>query len=818
MAELSLKPLEKEIMLEIANAAINAVPQALAVFIQGAIRARPPEVELQRRESLSGMAEKGLFARILFLKGLAGEQCLFFPGKSAASLAALLLGKEAPPSPPEELTEMESSALSEAVGMIMGVYTTSLAAFLGSEIAIDAPQIAYLALGEGIGEEEQPAAAENWVVIHYLLEVEEVGELDFFQLVPHTLMREVIAPLLPPGAEAAGDGEGQGEAEALPEPGLEELFSPLELDTLAEVGTISLGSSSTALSHLLNQRVQITAPRFFLKTVDRLWEQFPGESIITRVNYTKGLEGENIFILNQNDAAVIAALMMGLPPENPAPIGEMELSAVSEAMNQMMGSAATALSVFLGRDTDITPPRVAYSNLQQQTQAEGVMAGAEPVLQVAFSLEIGDLLQSQFWQIMPVSFARKITSQLLQGLVDGEKEAAAARTPRKEQEALLAEGGDRPAEKAGAPAEGTETLSALQKDALAEVGNISLGSSATALSKILNRRVQITTPHVTLTTMGEVRANYPTPCLVVTVNYIEGLAGHNILILSEDDALAIVGLMLGMEPPERPPELGELEISGISEAMNQMMGATATSMSDMFHRLIDISPPLVERKNLHTEKFDLAEMEDHTPVVQIAFRIEVEDLLDSKLLQLVPLDFAREISGQLLAGVGMAGQGGEAEAGLLEDLVAEGLEQFREQPGPAGVLAEEGSGPEKEGKEGEDEAGMFADLEAFTRALAAEAPAPEEAEAKTPARIWQERDYSRIDMIRDIPVHIYVLLGKTRLPLKRIFSIYPGEVIALDRYLGEPVDVYANDLLVAKGEVVLVNGQFGFKIIDMVKP
>ena len=149
--------------------------------------------------------------------------------------------------------------------------------------------------------------------------------------------------------------------------------------------------------------------------------------------------------------------------------------------------------------------------------------------------------------------------------------------------------------------------------------------------------------------MKEVSANYPLPCLIVMVNFIKGLDGNNVLIIKKEDALIIVGLMMGMEPPERPQELGEMEISAISEAMNQMMGSAATAMSEFLDRLIDISPPDILYKDLQKDNLDIVYYDENAPMVQVAFRMEVEGLIDSDLLQLIPLDFANRITTDLLS-------------------------------------------------------------------------------------------------------------------------------------------------------------------------
>jgi flagellar motor switch protein FliN/FliY len=332
------------------------------------------------------------------------------------------------------------------------------------------------------------------------------------------------------------------------------------------------------------------------------------------------------------------------------------------------------------------------------------------------------------------------------------------------------------------------------QDALAEAGNISLGAAATALSQLVNRKVQITTPKVALVTMNDVRASYPIPCLIVTVDYLKGLEGDNVLIVKKDDVLKIVGLMMDMEPPENPEELGDLELSAISEAMNQMMGSAATAMSDLFNRPINISPPRVSYKDLKTESVDLDSIHDDSIIIQIAFRMVVEDLLDSELLQLIPLEYGRKTASCLLSS-------------LVSEMVESEIPLF---PG------EEKSSHEQ---------GIVATADVFTPVIEKDNVFYPEKEVKAvpgfsvkeTACGLRREDYEKINLIMDIPIEINVILGRARLPLKKVLSLSPGEIIALENYLGEPVELYANEQLVARGEVVLVNRQFGVKITAMIR-
>ena len=410
-----------------------------------------------------------------------------------------------------------------------------------------------------------------------------------------------------------------------------------------------------------------------------------------------------------------------------------------------------------------------------------------------------------------------------------------------------------------------DDFSAGHRDALAEMGNISMGAAATALSHMLNKKVQITTPQVSLVSMSDVRVNYPIPCLVITVHYLEGLMGDNIFVLRENDALIIAGLIMGLEPPQKPAGLGEMELSAISEAMNQMMGSAATSMSELLDRFVNISPPKVYYQDLQKEDVNLDYLHDESVLIQIAFSIVIEDLLDSELLQLTPLSFGLHTAKHLLAE--LSGGAVEIEAGGAE--AAAGAEAEAEVEAGAAAAAP----PEDAGEEIEDEiASVVGDIvsekaqllqpepeEAESRPLQPElkpeevAPRllqPEQEEAELAASIpdnltadqekeekpifpeigppvaarpgephgLRQEDLEKIDLIKDIPVQISVVLGKTSLPLRQVFSLSPGEVLSLENYAGEPVELLANDRLVAKGEVVLVNGKFGVRVTNIVGP
>jgi len=326
-------------------------------------------------------------------------------------------------------------------------------------------------------------------------------------------------------------------------------------------------------------------------------------------------------------------------------------------------------------------------------------------------------------------------------------------------------------------ADGNEKLGPIETDTVAEIGNISMGAAATALSLLLDRRVTITTPRVSMTTAREVKEKYPVPCVVVSVHYLHGLSGNNVLIIKESDAALIAGVMMG--EPNRPPQsLDEISISAVAEAMNQMMGSTATAMSDMFSRPIDISPPEVAYKDLAGEETSI---DDHLsePLVQVSFSLEVEDLLDSELIQLLPLDFARQVAGELMASLSDPYPASPAdEPDVLSSAAV-----------PADV------------RETNDNNGQQP------------AAAPERV-----AGAEEQGTFIPLDLIRDIPVRISGLLGRRMLSLKELLNLTGGAVVALDCQASDPVEILANGKLVARAEVVLVGDNYGLRITEIIKP
>lgn len=320
-------------------------------------------------------------------------------------------------------------------------------------------------------------------------------------------------------------------------------------------------------------------------------------------------------------------------------------------------------------------------------------------------------------------------------------------------------------------------LTPMERDALGEIGNISFGSGATALSLLLNRRVELNTPSVELSALSELIRRYPKPCLAAEVDYTTGLKGTNLLLIQMHDAAVIADLMLGGDGTNPNTKLGDMEISAIAEAMNQMIGKASTSMSSLFNLRVEIAPPrtrVLSMKNL--EEFSAQFTKDNLVAV-VYFRLVIEGLVDSQIMLVIPYHFAREMAKTLI----------DAD----------------EQVPMEGKMAEQPKNRRK--PVGQDEAKM---ADGSVRPI----------QFETLESVPPIEGPSNLNLLLDVPLALSVELGSTKMRIREILELGIGSVIELDRLAGELVDILVNGKLIAKGEVVVIDENFGVKITDIVSP
>ncbi len=345
-----------------------------------------------------------------------------------------------------------------------------------------------------------------------------------------------------------------------------------------------------------------------------------------------------------------------------------------------------------------------------------------------------------------------------------------------------------------------EAITEMERDALGEIGNISMGSAATTLSVLLGRRVDITTPRVSVDTLGSIKDHYPLPYLVVEVGYTVGIDGNNILAIQEQDALIIADLMMGGEGTNPPTELNELYMSAVGEAMNQMMGSVSTSLSTMFSKKIDISPPKVNLVDLATSEPVSELVSNDEEIVKVAFRMEVEGLIDSEIMQILPIKIAKEMV-----------------ESLMKPTVDEPAPVSRPEPIPT-VAAPTMTSPAPQAVMPEQQPMYYATTPApQTARVAPGVPVQPVQFAPLTANGIAISD-TNLGLIMDVPLQVTVELGRTKKLIKDILDLATGSIIELDKLAGEPVDILVNGKLLAKGEVVVIDENFGVRITDIVSP
>ena len=407
-------------------------------------------------------------------------------------------------------------------------------------------------------------------------------------------------------------------------------------------------------------------------------------------------------------------------------------------------------------------------------------------------------------------------------------------------------------------AEDSFTLTESEKDAVGEISNISMGTAATTLSSLLSQKVNITTPKVEVATWDDLSREYDRPCVMMQISYKEGLAGNNVLILKENDVKIITDLMMGGTGTANPDEpLSELHLSAIGEAMNQMMGSAATSMSSMFNRKIDISPPVANLVETYNELDEGMPVFLNKPFVKVAFKMQIGDLIDSEIMQLYPKEFAQELLNMFMPSSDdssnsqpqpepqPASQAPVQQPAPQAQPVQQPAPQAQSEQQPApqaqpvqqpdmnmqqagmmgqavpqqGMAMQQGMPmqgmPYGYGMPMQGMMGQPMPMQGYAQPQDVNvAPAAFQPFATDVNPILQKEN---IELIKDVPLEVTVELGRTTKSIKDILEFAPGTIVELNKIAGESVDVLVNGKYVAKGEVVVIEESFGVRITEIIK-
>ncbi len=446
-----------------------------------------------------------------------------------------------------------------------------------------------------------------------------------------------------------------------------------------------------------------------------------------------------------------------------------------------------------------------------------------------------------------------------------------------------------------------QLFSPMEIDALGEMMNISLGSSATAVSNLLDHRVDITTPKVTVVPTSEFTIGNLEPAMGVEIKYVEGLAGSNIMLLRRRDIKVIVDILMGSETPDEEFELNDLTISAVCEVMNQMMGAAATAMSDFLGFPVDISTPKpFELEDLQAFKDNHLPKGEDTLVV-VRFALKIEDALESEFMNVITVKLAKE----LLKGLGLGDEEEEEEpappapapapapapepsGGGSRMMSQEEIERMlagggASEPAPAPAPEPSGGGSRMMSQEeiermmaggGAPEPApapaptpapapapaqaapqtppapppapaaqpataadlgsmMAAMMTAMTTAMAnnahATAPAPQPPEPKVIStkpvamkemnveEVLGKEQAQNLDLIMEVPLQVSVEIGRTQRKVQEILSFSKGSLVVLDKLAGDQVDLFVNGKCIARGDVVVIDDNFGVRVTEIVQ-
>ena len=340
--------------------------------------------------------------------------------------------------------------------------------------------------------------------------------------------------------------------------------------------------------------------------------------------------------------------------------------------------------------------------------------------------------------------------------------------------------------KGGTPPAVVEKLSDMEIDALGEVANISMGTAATTLSQLLNTRVTITTPRVKVMSKQELFDQFSVPYLAIMVNYSEGLSGFSLLVVKSADAKIIADILMGGLGVAAEGELNEIQISAVSEVMNQMIGTASTSMASMFNTRVNISPPVMVVFDVPPESSMYPNIGEESLAI-VFFRMIIGDLIDSEILQVMPLSSAKQQVAYLM---GTPQEPAQVEEPTPPPIAPSPVPTPTPTPDPV---------PREPQPTKEPVMVQRAEFSPLPQALSSSKP-------------------SNIDLILDVSLQVSVVLGKSKKTIRDILALGNGSIVELDRMVEDQVDVLVNGTLIARGEIVVVNENFGVRLTSVLSP
>jgi len=381
-------------------------------------------------------------------------------------------------------------------------------------------------------------------------------------------------------------------------------------------------------------------------------------------------------------------------------------------------------------------------------------------------------------------------------------------------------------------------FSSYEIDAVGEILNISMGSAATAVSELLNAKVWITTPQVSVVRVSELNYDNLEPAICVKIVYVEGITGLNMMVLKQNDVQLILNQLLGNPLVIDPDfQFDELNISAVSEIMNQMMGASATALSDLLGMKVDISVPMPYI--IENTKFgDLCEMNPDETIVSVTFNLRVDGVMESEFMSVMSLPLAKTLSSKMIEKFSTEDEAEAAAAAAAAPAPSAPAAAPSGAPAPAAPTPSMASGgmpqmqmpmggemPQQPMYQMPPQGAMYGYPNQYAAYGAYPPPPPPPVNVQN-AQLHQfdAMDFGipadqkdNLKLLMGVPLEISVEIGSARRKVKDILEFTQGTIIELERQAGAPVDVVVNGNLIARGDVVVIDDNFAVRITEIVK-
>ena len=410
------------------------------------------------------------------------------------------------------------------------------------------------------------------------------------------------------------------------------------------------------------------------------------------------------------------------------------------------------------------------------------------------------------------------------------------------------------------------SISMMEQDAIGEVLNISMGSSATAVSSLLDRQVNISTPSVSVREFHTLDYSAMEPALIVKIEYVEGISGNNVMVFRQRDIQIILNLLMGNDdPPSDDFEFDELSMSAACEVMNQMMGAAATALSEFLNRVVNISTPTASVVTSEDSYRDAIGVQEGDEIVAVSFHIDIQDVMNSDFVSILTCSLAKEIVEQIMgnnqeslenihapaqppAAVAAQEQSATSPQSAMQPPAAAAAPQppvtqaappqpALQQPAPAAMdMTAQQQAMQQVGMQpaygmppyGQMPYGypMYPMPPYPQQAYGMQEPQPATQKpinvqnTQFPQFTVQQTDSptsnANMDLLMGVSLDVSVEIGQTKRKIKDIIDFGQGTVIELNKQAGAPVDIVVNGRLLARGDVVVIDDNFGVRITEIV--